>query len=250
MKTAIDIPAFCLATRFHSTKARGENTGENDLEENKNPSSLIFYRPVNLHPKIPTVMVSATMNEEILRHLYGDIAFHQCSTAPYQGTLNQYPAYSMSRAFIDKHPYIFDSIQVLTKVNDIITFKKYSKGELYFGNTDGRDIYKNMNLNVIGTPHQPEWMYKLFAYTFDFDFDINARLIPNMLVEHNGWRFPFTTYDDPVLRNIQFYMIESELEQAVGRARLLRCPVTVNLFSNFPLRQAIMMACNLMLKRS
>ena len=39
-------------------------------------------------------------------------------------------------------------------------------------------------------------------------------------------------------RAIQFYMIESELEQAVGRARLLRCDCTVNLFSDFPLKQA------------
>jgi hypothetical protein len=35
-------------------------------------------------------------------------------------------------------------------------------------------------------------------------------------------------------------MIESDLEQAVGRARLLRYDCTVNLFSNFPLRQAVM----------
>ena len=248
MKTAIDIPAFCSATKFYSTKARSENAGENDLHENKNSNSLIFYRPVDLQPKIPTIMVSATMNEDILRHLYGDIVFHQCRTAPYIGTLNQYPTYSMSRSFIDKYPGIFNSIQAFTGIDKIITFMKYGKGELYYGNTDGRDIFKGKDLNVIGTPHQPEWMYKLFAYTFDFDFDINARLIPNMLVEHNGWRFPFTTYEDPVLRNIQFYMIESELEQAVGRARLLRCPCIVNLFSNFPLRQAVMMECNLMLK--
>ena len=32
----------------------------------------------------------------------------------------------------------------------------------------------------------------------------------------------------------------TDLEQAVGRARLLRCDATVNLFSNFPLRQAIL----------
>ena len=248
MKTAIDIPTFCLASRFYSTKARKETTNENDLQENKNSNSLIFYRSVDLAPKIPTIMVSATMNEEILRHLYGDISFHQCSTAPYKGILNQYPTYSMSRSFIDKHPDVFKSIQEFTKISNIITFKKYEKGPLYYGNTDGRDIFKGKDLNVIGTPHQPEWIYKLFAYTFDFDFDINARLIPNMPVEHNGWRFPFTTYDDPVLRNIQFYMIESELEQAVGRARLLRCDCTVNLFSNFPLKQAVMMVYNLMLK--
>lgn len=49
------------------------------------------------------------------------------------------------------------------------------------------------------------------------------------------------TYEDEFLRDIQFYMIESELEQAVGRARLLRCDCTVNLFSDFPLRQAELM---------
>lgn len=47
---------------------------------------------------------------------------------------------SMSRAFIDKHPDIFDSIQAFTGIGDIITFKKYGKGELYYGKTDGRDI--------------------------------------------------------------------------------------------------------------
>jgi cytochrome b involved in lipid metabolism len=64
----------------------------------------------------------------------------------------------MSRAFIDKHPGIFDLIKTFTGVDDIITFKKYEKGELYYGNTDGRDIFKGKDLNVIGTPHQPEWM--------------------------------------------------------------------------------------------
>ena len=62
---------------------------------------------------------------------------------------------------------------------------------------------------------------------------------PNTVVVHNGFRFRFMTYADATLRAIQFYMIESELEQAVGRARLLRCDCTVNLFSDFPLKQAV-----------
>ena len=49
------------------------------------------------------------------------------------------------------------------------------------------------------------------------------------------------TYKDEKMRRLQFYFIESELEQAVGRARLLRFPCNVHLFSNFPLRQAILM---------
>ncbi len=97
---------------------------------------------------------------------------------------------------------------------------------------------KGKNINVIGTPHIPEWIYKLFAYTIGCDFDTEASIKPGLMVSHNGWRFRFTTYEDKALRAIQFYIIESQLEQAVGRARLLREECTVYLFSNFPLSQA------------
>lgn len=95
---------------------------------------------------------------------------------------------------------------------------------------------KNKDIDIIGTPHQPDWIYKLFAYSLGYDTDDILR--PNTKITHNGFRFRFTTFKNLILRNIQFYMIESELEQAVGRARLLRCDCTVNLFSNYPLRQA------------
>lgn len=54
------------------------------------------------------------------------------------------------------------------------------------------------------------------------------------------WDAPQCTlsFKDLDMRNLQFYFLESELEQAVGRARLLRHPCTVYLFSNFPCRQA------------
>jgi len=87
------------------------------------------------------------------------------------------------------------------------------------------------------TPHQPDWIYKIFAYSLGLDCDIGEKL-KTIPVEHNGYRFRFATYNDQLLRDIQFYLIESELEQAVGRARLLRMNCTINLFSNFPLRQA------------
>ena len=122
----------------------------------------------------------------------------------------------------------------------MITFKKYHTGDLYFGNTAGCDYLTGKDIDVIGTPHQPEWIYKLFAYSLGLDFDAEATLRPHIPVTHNGYNFRFTSYQDQVLRAIQFYLIESELEQAVGRARLLRCDCTVNLFSNFPLCQAVL----------
>ena len=72
-----------------------------------------------------------------------------------------------------------------------------------------------------------------------FNFDKNAKL-KYQVVRYNEFMFWFMTFDNDheSLRNIQFWMIESELEQAVGRARLLLENCTVNVFSNFPLMQA------------
>ena len=46
------------------------------------------------------------------------------------------------------------------------------------------------------------------------------------------------SYKNEILQQIQFYLISSELEQAVGRSRLLRTNSTVFVFSNFPCEQA------------
>ena len=73
------------------------------------------------------------------------------------------------------------------------------------------------------------------------DFDEDEE-VSSQIVEHNGYRFTFTTFQNEGLRAIQFWMLESELEQAVGRARLLRNECTVNLFSNFPLIQSQMVS--------
>ena len=41
-----------------------------------------------------------------------------------------------------------------------------------------------------------------------------------------------------LLRTVQLYSIESELEQCIGRARMLRRDCTIWLFSAFPCEQA------------
>ncbi|MCL2052856.1 MAG: hypothetical protein FWG90_00220 [Oscillospiraceae bacterium] len=147
----------------------------------------------------------------------------------------------MSRGFINKAPDIFNRTQRWSGSEYTITFKrcreKYGVEDLTFGTTAGCDFMKGCNIDVIGTPHQPDWIYKLFAFSMGLDFNRYARS-KFQQTEHNGVRFWFPTFEDKTLRDIQFYLIESELEQAVGRARLLRFDCTVNLFSNFPLLQA------------
>ena len=51
--------------------------------------------------------------------------------------------------------------------------------------------------------------------------------------------FPVSAILTALLNFARGSIIETDLEQAVGRARLLRCDASVKLFSIFPLRQAI-----------
>lgn len=100
----------------------------------------------------------------------------------------------------------------------------------------GIDKIKGQDLVIIGTPHNNERVYKLIGRYLGFD--VNNEAIHRRRIEYNGFSFNFTTYENPALRTIQLYYISSELEQAIGRARLLRESCTVFLFSNFPCSQA------------
>ena len=84
-----------------------------------------------------------------------------------------------------------------------------------------------------------EFIYKLAAASMGIEFDEGEKM-SLQTIDYNGYRFQFTTFQNEELRKIHLWMIESELEQAVGRARLLRNACTVHLFSNFPLHQAEM----------
>jgi len=158
-------------------------------------------------------------------------------TAEYKGKLHQYPGKSMSRTSIDNAPGIIERLMKRFDIDRVIAFKNYGIGPLWFGNNEGSNLYEGRDMLVVGTPFHAEFLYKLTAFAMGFDFDEDAEM-RYKLVNHNGYRFWFTTYDDENLRAIQFWMIESELEQAVGPARLLRRDCNVHLFSSFPLGQA------------
>jgi hypothetical protein len=234
----IDVRSFCAAEHFCFRKKSDEGS---DLEED----CVIFMNPVHFKENTKYIMVSATVNKNVCEYYFGkdNVEFYECSRAKNTGVLNQYYDKSMSRTFIKKDTSIIEKIKKWSGFEYTITFfkcEKYVKNgnSWHFGNTAGRDEWKGENIDVIGTYHQQEWIYKFFAYSIGIEFNLDVALNPSAIVEHNGYRFRFATYGNTELRNIQFYMIESELEQAVGRARLLRCDCTVNLYSNFPLRQA------------
>lgn len=202
----------------------------------------VHYLKARKIPNVKLVIVSASLNERLYRDYCRGryIQYTEIPLVQYRGKLLQYTAYSMSRSCIDNLGYdtVKERIQKLTGRTDMnwITFKKFDSGkEIYFGKTEGFNCYKGKDLVVLGTPHNVPFMYRLIGRYLGYE---QCGGMSVTRVEHNGYSFPIMTFKDPDMRNLQFHIIESELEQAIGRARLLRYPCTVYLFSNFPCRQA------------
>src|SRR5680860_131240 len=207
-------------------------------------SDLIQYLVKLNLPEQKIIILSATADEKVYRRMFGDrMEFHYCQQAKYRGKLIQYPQRSYSRNCLskDKELYYDESFKKVKEIAGeipIITFKAYKPDEtdLNFGNTEGHNCYEGKDIAVVGTPHLHEIVYKMYAMAFDIDIT-NAEM-KYQEIERNNFRFWFMTYVDENLREIQLWLIESELEQAVGRARLLRNDCSVFLFSNYPIEQA------------
>ena len=214
-------------------------------EEHLKEDTVAFLKPAGF-PAQKYIIVSATASEDIYRQFFaeygkGNVDFHECKKARYKGTLYQYPQKSMSRSSMANNAGIVGRLIRRFGMSEgrTITFMKEGVGELHFGNTEGSNSLEGEDILVIGTPYHAEFLYKLTAFALGIDFNEDEEM-KTQTVEHNGYQFLFRTYGNKGLRAVQFWMLESELEQAVGRARLLRNRCEVHLFSNFPLNQSEM----------
>jgi len=89
---------------------------------------------------------------------------------------------------------------------------------------------------VVGTPHLPKEHYLMIATALGLPFGEVDIKLDSYEVQRNEWEFDIMTFPHHGLREIQLSIIESNLIQAVGRARTIRhAGASVVLFSNFPL---------------
>ena len=207
----------------------------------ENTQDIRYFNPMEI-PKVKTIVLSATLNEKIWKDFCKNrrVRMNEVGTVRYKGKLMQFTYYSMSRECIRK----LDGQKVKGVIKEIagvpeeqiITFKKFmDESEIHFGKTEGFDKLKGKNLAIIGTPHYIVALYKMVGRYLDYD---TSKKLCRQRVENSNYSFNLMTFSDAEMRNLQMYILESELEQAVGRARLLRYNATVWAFSNFPLRQA------------
>lgn len=149
---------------------------------------------------------------------------YSISEVRYKGSIYQLTKYSFSRAWIEQNKGLYDDVtDVFNKCTKIEFMRFNEKNELHFGNTEGKDGYSDKNLAIFGTPHVNDRVYKLLAASVDYDMKlVNRSSLNHKIIRYGSYEFKFYTYDDEFLKDIQIYYISNELEQSVGRARLVK----------------------------
>lgn len=205
---------------------------------------FINKRTLPLDKKI--IMLSATIDENIAKKVFGtNINFYDVGEVEQEGEILQVTSKSFSRQTIN-HDYdgmkniAEELIRQYNPGSYVITYKgifdDISDPDWNFFNTAGRDELSGENISVIGTPHINPLRYLLFSSALGYKVRIDDSILSYQPVSRGNYRFYFQTYsNNDFLRDIQFYMIESELMQTIGRARTLKNKCKVLVLSNYPI---------------
>lgn len=187
------------------------------------------------------IVMSATANAEIYKMFtHYDVHYYPCKMAAYMGNLKLYPKYTFSRHAFLVQEDIMDYLKPKIDKDTVITFRDNEDDfntSYHFGAVEGLNCLENQNISVVGLPNVNELVYKLYGMVAGVNVD-NYNMYP-MRIKYNGYDFNISSFDNEKLKTIQLWMLESSLEQAVGRARLLRFDRTVKVFARFPIDQAM-----------
>jgi hypothetical protein len=210
------------------------------IRDGLNPDIINYIVKRDLPKNKKVIIMSATLPVHIYQKLFGDrVEVIDITNVNQQGTVIQYTNRSCSRNGLNNYVH-----KISEKVGDkpVLTFKSFRHHfqnpvkEMYFGNCSGYDSLKGQDMAVVGTPHRNNIEYFLTASILGIDYKSTDTTMSHQKIEYNGFRFKFNCFDNEELRNIQLSLIESDLIQAVGRARTLRTSAQVDLYSNFPLK--------------
>lgn len=216
------------------------------VREIENGMETVHYICPQKMPVHKYILLSATLNEDIYRAYFGKgfpITAYPEKKAGYKGRLKQYAYHSLGRTDLHKKMELFEiARKLLGNDPQIITFKKFGKqndADIHFGNSSGSNALEGRDIAIIGTPFKDQEAYKLAACYLGADVNGEEdKELKRRRVQYKGYDFVIMTYKQELLQKVQLYSIESELEQCIGRARLLRQDCTVYLFSAFPCEQA------------
>ncbi len=217
----------------------------------------VKYKKLPASKKI--IIMSATLREDFARLLFGNrLIWLEAGQVEHKGLLQQdiQRSFSLSRMAniysdpADRRNRTADKIISQLKESDVytITYKKYTdsinsqsadqlhrdEGSAWFGSTSGFNLLSGKDLNVLGTPRQPDEVVALIAHvTSNHNIPMATRI--KMDVSINGYLVSnYWTYRNPHLRTVDLQFTEAELLQAVGLARINRYDCKVCVYSQLP----------------
>lgn len=206
----------------------------------KHEDSIHYIMKKELPENTKNIILSATIPIEFYKKLYPNIEFESIDIRNVEqvGKVVQYTGRSCSRSGLERYG---ETVSKEVGEQTVITFQKL-KGlfknatpNIHFGNCSGYDFLSGKDVTVVGTPHRNNIEYFLLAKLMGVEFDYFNSPFRYQKIEYNGFKFMFNTFDNEELRNIQIPLIESDLIQAVGRARTLRNDCTAQVYSALPL---------------
>ncbi|MCG3083052.1 hypothetical protein JEG43_02705 [Anoxybacillus sp. LAT_35] len=212
-----------------------------------NGNEFIYFIQRHQLPKKKVIILSATISEAIAKMMFGpEVKYRDIGLTESKGEIVQIPIKSFSRYAIKENQELLDLAKKLIDMYNpnsaIITYKGFMEQDETiptFGNTEGIDSLKGQNITVLGTPHVNPITYLLYSAVLGYKLGLNDSEMEYQPVQRNGFRFFFNTYgSNEILQEIQFYLIESQLIQAIGRARILREDAKVLVLSNLPVQGA------------
>ncbi len=205
----------------------------------RNKRQIHYINKCDLSNDKKYIIMSATPQIHLYEKLYpGMIEVIDLSNIEFAGKVYQHVDHSYSRVSLTDE--LMSQISEDIGFIPVITFKK-KKGKfshvdhkMHFGNVMGYDAFNGNDIAVVGTPYLPDVVYRLFAFAVGIDPNGETELKTRQ-VEYGNFRFCFKTFASKDMQQIQLSLIESDLIQAIGRARPLRNDCFVELYSNLPI---------------
>lgn len=208
------------------------------------PSTIHFIKQNPLPVDKKVIILSATADEQIYRTLFGDrLRFYDISNVEVMGVIEHDSTFSLSRSSLKNENHLAYAKQQVGHL-PILTFRNYkhlfanSVELMHYGKLSGFDALAGKDIAIVGTPHKNPVVYLLFAAALGIEFRPQDVKMQVQVIERNGMRFPLQTYAHEGLRTIHLFFLESEQEQAIGRARPIRHSVSIKLLSSVPHPQA------------
>jgi hypothetical protein len=193
------------------------------------------------------IVLSATPNKKLYDHIFKDkleffsfpkikergtcTIFKPISCSIFKSTINRASSDSVKRIIHD----ICDHFGIPRK--NIISYKMLKdKCDIdisgYFFNIEGFNSLSGQNILVFGLPMLPLRTYFVIANALEIN--INDFCIGKQNIFADGYIYHGRTFDNDLLQAFHIHMIESEIVQSIGRARLLRNNCNVIVVSDIP----------------